>query len=649
MAAVLKPGIIVGEYKIVELAGDGSQSNIYLAEHEPEMHWLIQIEDPHWEPDVPYANVEHFSANNSHWVALPTVGTRMVNLASWVDRLELPFLGWRWAKLGREVGHLHSKGVVLQNTQPLALDRLEFTRDGELSVVQENEGKPDQYTFLAPDAPNAVSAASDVYALGASLQALAGNNLPRGVQNVIQRATDVDAAKRYPDGTAFGEALAQVLPNPNRQKVAPPRPKRSLVQVLAIGSLVMCLGLALCAGIAYAIGQNLLSGYLPTAAAVQAPRLRLTILSWQMLDGCNAQAVVTVADDGQRLTPDDGVTFFAVSPLATINEIDSGQGSDPTSSELDFPLGDFCQAGGALTIGARREDREGTSTVYYYPPDEDIPEHVALFKPGGAQARLNKYTPSYLNFGLARTTGGTGNLKGTIKIKLLQNGVEVNGVRLRALNKLDPLVAILIIDTSKSMTGMALEKSRTAAIHFVEKLNPNDWVCVYRFATEVSEPHVCSTNKESAIGAIEKLTAGGNTSLYDVLVEVGRRHTKRADRQVIILLSDGADNNSKSEFAQALHQIASTNVPVFAIGLVNQDLAPAVLQEIAARTGGEYLEAPGPDDLERLYSELQARFENQYEVEFESIFPESEQGTLELIISDGESEINIKKDYIVQP
>ena len=61
------------------------------------------------------------------------------------------------------------------------------------------------------------------------------------------------------------------------------------------------------------------------------------------------------------------------------------------------------------------------------------------------------------------------------------------------------------------------------------------------------------------------------------------------------------------------------------------------------------MEAPTPDDLERLYGELEMRFNNQYEVEFDSIFPERDSGTLELIISDGENEMNIKKDYQVQP
>lgn len=650
MAAVVKPGTLVAQYKIIELAGDGNRSNIYLAEYGPEMHWLIQIEAPDWEPNVPYARVDRLTVDGGQWVALPAAGTGMIHLASWVDRLELPFIGWRWANLGREIGLLHNKGVVLENTHRFSLDRLEFTRTGELSLMQGPAEQANQYTFRAPDAPDAVNASTDVFALGAALQALAGDNLPRGVQGVLQRATNPDASKRYPDGTAFAEALGQALPDPQREKAAPPRSKKSVWQWIAVAGLVVCLGVALCFGLFYMLGMGLAQDAAAVPAAAQVERLRVTILDWEMLEGCQARAQVRVQDRDVPVTAQDGVLYFAVTPLANISEIEPATAATDAATELRFDAGDFCDKGGALTIGARREDRQGKSTVYYYPPDNDIPENVTLFKPGGSQVRINKFSTNYMNFGLAGPSGGPANLKGSIKIKLLQDGIEVPDPRLKAVNgELDPLVAVLVLDTSKSMTGDALAKSQLAALRFIDELQPNDYVCVYRFATQVSEAHVCSTDKKSASEAITQLTAGGNTSLYDVLAEVGKRHANRADRQAILLLSDGADNNSSTPRDQALNSIAKTNVPVYAVGLKNQDLAPAVLQEIATRTGGEYLEAPRPDDLAGLYDALGARFANQYEVAFDSTGSERERGTLELIISDGESEITIKKDYYAGP
>jgi hypothetical protein len=132
-------------------------------------------------------------------------------------------------------------------------------------------------------------------------------------------------------------------------------------------------------------------------------------------------------------------------------------------------------------------------------------------------------------------------------------------------------------------------------------------------------------------------------------VEVGKLHANKVERQAIVLLSDGADNSSKASREQALNDIVNTNVPVYVIALQNQDLAPEVLKEIAQKTGGEYIEAPTPNDLTQLYEGLRARFENQYQIDFRSLFPDRSRGTLELIIDDGENPVTITKEYQVQP
>jgi Mg-chelatase subunit ChlD len=618
---------------------------VYLAEQDTNMCWLIQVEDPKWEPDVPYAYVQRFSAKGSQWIALPADGTNMVHLASWVDTLELPFIGWRWATLAREIGYLHDKKVVLQDTEPLALSRLTFNRQGELFVSQGSRGA-DEYAFPAPDPPGLTSPASDVFALGASLKALASDNLPRGVMNVLAQATNPDPRRRYPNAGAFAEELAKALPNPARERKEPVRPKKSIGQLAALGALAACIGIVACVGLLIALGLLAFPLDAPKEAAVPDQRLLVTILDWNILNGCNGEVRVTVRDGDELINPNEGVTFVAVTPQATIREIQVSPGTSPEEAVLNFAMGPFCETGGALTIRAERQDRQGTNSVYYYPPDTDIPGNIAPFKTGGSQVLLRPVGNSRIYFSLLDDLGNAADLTGQIEIKVLQDDIIVKNPQLRIVNtETDPLVAVLVMDTSKSMVGHALLKAQDAAVNFTEKLDPRDYVCVYRFSTTVHEAHVCSTNKGAAVEAIRELTAGGNTSLYDALAEVGKRHANRADRQVIILLSDGADNNSRTGRVEGVQLIANTNVPVYAIGLMNQDLAPEVLQEIANRTGGEYVEAPSPDDLTAVYEGLRERFAKQYMIEFESPFPERNTGTLKVIISNGEKELSFTKFF----
>ncbi len=240
MAQVLKPGAVVGNYKVIELAGDGTQSNIYFAERENTFCWLIQIEAPDWQPDVRVADVERFQIDKGEWVAFPVGGTSMVNLASWVDRLELPYIGWRWATLAREIGLLHAKKIVLQEVRVFSLDYLFFNNVGELTLAQDEPGKLDKHAFPVPDDPEEVTAASDVFALGESLKALAGENLSSRVASVLNRATDPDISKRYPNATVFAEALGRVLPDPNREKIITPRSRTRSAILIAV-LLFLCL------------------------------------------------------------------------------------------------------------------------------------------------------------------------------------------------------------------------------------------------------------------------------------------------------------------------------------------------------------------------------------------------------------------------
>ena len=287
MAVVLKPGAVVQGYYVIELVGDGTQYNVYLAERDDSKYWLIQIESPEWEPNVRSARVERFQTEAGNWVALATSGTRMVELASWVDKLELPFLGWRWAQLAREVGFVHRKEVVLQQLRPLALERLVFNSQGELIVSQTDPSEDDRYTFSVPEQKREMTPASDVFALGASLKELAGETLPRGVVKVLERATNPDATKRYSNGNEFCEALAEVLPDPAREKLPSPR-THSLWKWALVAGVFVCGGLALCVALAiWLISFQLLLTEPQTKKEVP---LRVTILKWNVEGKCDARS-----------------------------------------------------------------------------------------------------------------------------------------------------------------------------------------------------------------------------------------------------------------------------------------------------------------------------------------------------------------------
>ncbi|MBZ0290384.1 MAG: VWA domain-containing protein, partial [Anaerolineae bacterium] len=75
--------------------------------------------------------------------------------------------------------------------------------------------------------------------------------------------------------------------------------------------------------------------------------------------------------------------------------------------------------------------------------------------------------------------------------------------------------AVLAIDTSSSMAGAPFDRAREAAISFVNSIGPNDPVAVVAFDSTERLVQDFTTDKTVLLNAINSLTYGGRTALYD--------------------------------------------------------------------------------------------------------------------------------------
>src|SRR5262249_44678975 len=162
-------------------------------------------------------------------------------------------------------------------------------------------------------------------------------------------------------------------------------------------------------------------------------------------------------------------------------------------------------------------------------------------------------------------------------------------------------------DVSGSMSGQPIQDARLAAANFVNQLGPLDSICIYSFSTQVHKVQNCTTDKKSVIRALDTLEVGHNTTLYDVLDTVAQEHAKLYGRQVILLLSDGADNISQTPLADALSHVQSINIPVYTIGLTSKDFQGQILEQIAKTTGGSFLQAPTSGELDKLFGQVRGQ------------------------------------------
>ena len=196
------------------------------------------------------------------------------------------------------------------------------------------------------------------------------------------------------------------------------------------------------------------------------------------------------------------------------------------------------------------------------------------------------------------------------------------------------LAVVLVMDTSGSMAGEPLALTQEAAVRFVESLLPRDGAIVISFADGVSPPSPLTADKQALAATLQGLQAVGSTALYDAVV-AGAQAAKTAPlpRKVVVLLTDGQEsgNRSAASMEQSLSEAAAAGVPFFAIG-VGEDINVPYLQDLANRTGGQFLAAPAPADIPAVYDRIGIMLRSQYLVRVRLSAP-ADGGTSELTLT----------------
>lgn len=198
-------------------------------------------------------------------------------------------------------------------------------------------------------------------------------------------------------------------------------------------------------------------------------------------------------------------------------------------------------------------------------------------------------------------------------VTLTENGATVSQVDVRPIDEEVATVdVVLVVDTSGSMKGEPMAAAIAAAQSFVNELPPDIRVGLVSFSDRPRVRQRLSTERTALLDAIASLEAGGETALYDAVTEAATLFTGPGQRN-IVLLSDGGDTASKS----SLRSAASTNAPVFAVGLKSGEFDEKALLRIADATDGEYSPVARAD-LGRLYRGLATELSNQYVLTYES-------------------------------
>ena len=182
------------------------------------------------------------------------------------------------------------------------------------------------------------------------------------------------------------------------------------------------------------------------------------------------------------------------------------------------------------------------------------------------------------------------------------------------------LEVVLVIDTSGSMAGAAINAAKAAATAFVDEMPAGTRIAVVGFGDTATIVLPFETDPEALKTAIGGLSARGETALYDALSATVEQFSASSSdaRRAIVLLSDGGDTVSTTPLDALVSRLAGIEVDFASVALSTSEGDAAVLEQLAAAAGGRVVAADAPDQLADVYSTIASRLVSQHTLTFES-------------------------------
>jgi Ca-activated chloride channel family protein len=203
-----------------------------------------------------------------------------------------------------------------------------------------------------------------------------------------------------------------------------------------------------------------------------------------------------------------------------------------------------------------------------------------------------------------------------------------------------PVRLALLFDNSSSLTA-ARDFERQAAIRFFRSvMRPVDQAAIYNVYTEIELSQPLTSDVRSLVRTIENFgKPEGATRLFDAIVQAANYLRPQPGRKVIIIVSDGEDTLSDTDFDETLRVAQAADCQIYAVqtkqieyvmqtgqpgGNANLRALAAErrMQEFSAQTGGAVYSPLTVNELDAAFAQISADLAQQYVL---SYYPVDEQ------------------------
>jgi VWFA-related protein len=189
-----------------------------------------------------------------------------------------------------------------------------------------------------------------------------------------------------------------------------------------------------------------------------------------------------------------------------------------------------------------------------------------------------------------------------------------------------PVSIAVVFDCSGSM-GPKLAKSRAAVAEFLKAANPEDEFSLILFSERAQLISGFTNQTDEIQSKLLFAQSKGRTALLDAIYMAmdQMKHAKHS-RKALLIISDGGDNCSRYSIREVKNRVKEGDVQIYSIGILEamgfrgrsaEELAgPALLDEIAAQSGGRLFEIDNLNDLPDVATKIGVALRNQYMLGF---------------------------------
>jgi Ca-activated chloride channel homolog len=192
-----------------------------------------------------------------------------------------------------------------------------------------------------------------------------------------------------------------------------------------------------------------------------------------------------------------------------------------------------------------------------------------------------------------------------------------------------PLRLGLVVDTSSSVKSHFRVEQQASFQFLRQVMHPGrDQAFVLGFSNSIKVTQDYSDDPERLAAGVAALVNGGGTAFFDAIQNACDRLNKTREGEptarVLIVLSDGDDNLSKTTLAQAIDRAQVRDVTIYAVntrtntlGETRSEASDLALKRLAEETGGRYFSELNKRELRKAFSAIEKEMRNRYALSYQ--------------------------------